>query len=290
MRICWLDPFSGISGDMFLGALIDAGLALTDLQGALDTLGVEGLKVSADSERRNGIGATSVKVTFPEQREHRNLADIVGRLEASALPDEVKSRAIAVFLRLAEAEAVVHRVDPHQVHFHEVGAADALADITGTCFGLHRLEVRELLVGSVNVGSGTVNCAHGLLPVPAPATLRLLTGWTLHARGPQRELTTPTGAALVTSLGRQVAILPALRSEAVGYGAGAADLEGWPNVARLVIGEAEVMGSDYDGVLAEELAAHEIAGAEGHSEAHHHRHPGPASEHHHAGHPGEHHH
>jgi uncharacterized protein (TIGR00299 family) protein len=270
MRIGWLDPFSGISGDMFLGALIDAGLALTDLQGALDCLGVEGLEVKADSERRNGIGATSVKVTYPEQREHRHLADIVGLLEASALPDEVKSRAIAVFLRLAEAEAAVHGVDPRQVHFHEVGAADALADIAGTVFGLHSLEVRQLLVGSVNVGSGTVRCAHGLLPVPAPATLRLLTGWTFHARGPRRELTTPTGAALVTALGRQVAVLPALRSEAVGYGAGGADPEGWPNVARLVIGEAEVVGSDYDGAFAEEPPAHQVAGAAGHSGAHHH--------------------
>jgi uncharacterized protein (TIGR00299 family) protein len=230
MTTAFIDTFSGVSGDMLLGALVDVGLSLEELQAALDTLGVEGLRLSSTSERRNGIGATRVMVDYPPQHEHRHLKHIVSLIEASSLPEEVKGRAVDVFLRLAEAEAEIHRIDPQRVHFHEVGAADAIADVVGTVFGFHQLGIDE------------VRCEHGLLPVPAPATLALLVGWTCRSAGPKRELTTPTGAALVTTLGQQVESFPALHVQRVGYGAGGADTPDWPNLLRVVLGEPVATG------------------------------------------------
>jgi uncharacterized protein (TIGR00299 family) protein len=236
MTLAFLDPYSGVSGDMLLGALVDSGLGVDALQQALTSLGVEGLRVTSNVVLRSGIGATKVEVEHPPQHEHRHLGHIVSLIEDSDLAGEVKERAVAVFLRLAEAEAAIHRIDVHQVHFHEAGAADAIADVVGTVFGLEQLGIDELLVGTVNVGAGMVHCAHGLLPVPAPATLSLLQGWDCCSAGPARELTTPTGAALVTTLGRHVPSLPAMTVGRVGYGAGGADPEGWPNLLRVVIG------------------------------------------------------
>jgi uncharacterized protein (TIGR00299 family) protein len=238
MRVAYLDPFSGVSGDLFLGALVDVGVPIADLQSAVDRLGVDGLKLSAAPVVRGGIGATKVDVTYPEQHEHRHLRDIVALVEASSLPDGVRHQAIAVFRHLAEVEASVHGVDTEEVHFHEVGAADAIADVVGTVVGLGALDVDRLLVGTINVGSGSVRCAHGVLPVPAPATLGLLKGWRCRAAGPARELTTPTGAALVTILGSQVDSLPEMRIERSGHGAGDGDFPDWSNVLRLVVGEA----------------------------------------------------
>lgn len=242
MTTAYVDTFSGVSGDMLLGALVDVGLPLEELQGALDTLGVQGLRLISTAERRSSIGATRVMVNYPPQHEHRHLKHIVSLIEAGGLAEEVKGRAVDVFLRLAEAEAQIHRIDPQRVHFHEVGAADAIADVVGTVFGFHHLGIEEILVGPVNVGAGLVRCEHGLLPAPAPATLALLAGWVCHSAGPVRELTTPTGAALLTTLGRQVESFPALRVRRVGYGAGGADTPGWPNVLRVVLGESVATG------------------------------------------------
>jgi len=243
MTTAYIDAFSGISGDMLLGALVDAGLSLEELQAALDTLGVEGLRLSSTVERRSGIGATRIMVDYPPQYEHRHLKHIVSLIEASGLPEVVKGRAVDVFLRLAEAEAQIHRIDPQRVHFHEVGAADAIADVVGAVFGFHHLGIDEILVGPVNVGAGLVRCEHGLLPVPAPAALALLVGWTCRSAGPKRELTTPTGAALATTLGRQVEAFPALRVRSVGYGAGGADTPEWPNLLRVILGEPAAIGA-----------------------------------------------
>lgn len=237
MRIAYLDAFSGVSGDLLLGALVDAGIPLETVQSAVDCLGVDGLRLTATKTKRAGIGATKVDVTYPLQHEHRRLHHVVSLIGASSLAEDVKGQAIAVFLRLAEVEAAVHGVQVEEVHFHEVGAADAIADVVGSVAGLHQLSVDALFVGSINVGSGRVQCAHGLLPVPAPATLELLTGWRCHAVGPARELTTPTGAALVTTLGRQVDSQPDMRVDTSGHGAGGSDPIGWPNVLRLIVGE-----------------------------------------------------
>ncbi|MBN2205241.1 MAG: LarC family nickel insertion protein [Thermoleophilia bacterium] len=239
MRVAYLDPCSGVSGDLLLGALVDVGVSVAVLQAAVDTLGVEGLRLSAATVLRHGVTATKVDVSYPDQHEHRRLSDIAAMIEAGGLPDGVRRRAIAVFTRLAEAEAAVHEVAVDEVRFHEVGAADALADVVGAVAGLDALAVARLLVGPVNLGSGRVTCAHGTLPVPAPATAGLLEGWSCYVAGPRRELTTPTGAALVTTLGDQVAVMPALRVERAGHGAADGDPPGWANVLRLVIGETE---------------------------------------------------
>ncbi len=237
MRVACLDAASGVSGDLFLGALVDAGVPLGVLQTAVDTLGVEGLRLTAAAASRDGVRATKVDVTYPPQDEHRHLRHIVSLIEAAALPSPVKEGAIAVFGRLAEVEAAVHGVSVDSVHFHEVGAADAIADVVGSVTGLHHLGAERLLVGSINVGSGEVLCDHGVLAVPAPATRGLLEGWTCHVAGPARELTTPTGAALVTTLGSQVQALPRLHVATSGYGAGGSDPPGWPNVLHLTVGE-----------------------------------------------------
>ncbi len=239
MRIAHLDPFSGVSGDLFLGALVDIGVSLEVLQAAVDTLGVQGLTLSATRTRRSGVEATKVDVSFPPQHVRRCLRDIVAMIEESGLPPGATEKAIAVFTRLAEVEAAVHGVSAQDVHFHEVGAADALADVVGAVVGLDALDVERLLVGPVNVGAGRVACAHGSLSVPAPATRGLLEGWTCFTAGPHRELTTPTGAALVTTLGAQVETMPALRVERTGHGAADSDPPGWPNVLRLIVGETD---------------------------------------------------
>jgi hypothetical protein len=274
MTTAYIDTFSGVSGDMLLGALVDVGLPLEELQAALDTLGVEGLRLSSAVERRSGLGATRVMVDYPPQHEHRHLKHIVSLIEASSLPEEVKGRSVDVFLRLAEAEAEIHRIDPQRVHFHEVGAADAIADVVGTVFGFHHLDIDEILVGPVNVGAGLVRCEHGLLPVPAPATLALLVGWTCRSAGPKRELTTPTGAALVTTLGQQVESFPTLRVTRVGYGAGGADTPEWPNLLRVVLGEPVATGMQGP-------RPHE---AHGHGHAHGHQHEQQHGQQHNHGH------
>jgi len=239
VRVAYLEPASGVSGDLFLGALVDAGVPLERLQTAIDGLGVQGLSLRAAAVRRHDVAATKVDVTYPEQREHRRLRDIIALIDAGGLSPRARRHAVAVFTRLAEVEARVHRVAVDEVHFHEVGAADALADVVGTVVGLEHLAVERLLAGPVNVGSGRVVTAHGTLPVPAPATVGLLAGWTCYAAGPARELTTPTGAALVTTLGTQTAAPPPLRVERVGHGAADSDPPGWANVLRLVLGVAE---------------------------------------------------
>jgi pyridinium-3,5-bisthiocarboxylic acid mononucleotide nickel chelatase len=239
VTIACLDAGSGVSGDMLLGALVDAGVPLEDLQGAVDALGIEGLRLAAARTTRCGVMATKVDVTYPVQHEHRHLSDIVSLIGASSLPEDVKTGSIGVFRRLGAAEAAVHKVAVDEVHFHEVGAADALADVVGSVYGIRRLGVEELLVGPVNVGSGYVTCAHGVLPVPAPATAALLKGWSTHAAGAERELTTPTGAAVVTTHGRQVETLPQMRVAISGCGAGGSDPPGWPNVLRLTVGDLD---------------------------------------------------
>ncbi len=244
MRVAYLDAASGISGDLCLGALVAVGVPIEALQDAVTRLGVDGLRIAATRTTRGGVAATKVSVTYPVQREPRHLTRIVALISESSLADSVKAKATAVFERLAEAEAVVHGVGIDEVHFHEVGAADALADIIGSVVGLEMLHVEALLVGSINMGSGQVRCAHGLLPVPAPATSELLRGWTCHVAGPSRELTTPTGAALVTTLGLQVDSPPAIQVDRFGCGAGGSEHEGWANVLRLVVGESAALDTE----------------------------------------------
>jgi hypothetical protein len=235
--IAYLDCYSGISGDMALGALLDAGLDLDELRRALRQLPVEGYRLEAAPLVSHGIGGTRLSVVLEETvQTHRHLEDIEALIGRAALGDEVKGPSVAVFRRLAEAEARVHAEPVAQVHFHEVGALDAIIDVVGTVWGLARLGVGELYVSPLPTGSGKVRSAHGLLPVPAPATLELArrAGAPLVPSTAEAELTTPTGAALATTLGtfRQ----PAMTVERIGYGFGRKELP-WANALRLWLGQ-----------------------------------------------------
>jgi pyridinium-3,5-bisthiocarboxylic acid mononucleotide nickel chelatase len=242
--IGWLDCSSGASGDMFLGALIGAGVPLSTLQSAVGAVAPEPVALRPEAVLRSGLAATLVRVDAAESAAARSWVDVRRQLLSAELPDQVQERALSVFGRLATAEAAVHGVEPESVHFHEVGALDAIADIVGACAGLVALELEELHAAPVAVGSGTAAAAHGTLPVPAPAVVELLRGLPSYggqARGPAGdqtgELCTPTGAALlaewVTSWGDQ----PPMRVGAVGAGAGSRDRPDRPNVLRLLVGE-----------------------------------------------------
>ncbi|MEK7407075.1 MAG: nickel pincer cofactor biosynthesis protein LarC [Acidobacteriota bacterium] len=237
MKICYLDAFSGISGDMLVGALADAGASTQSLIGALAALGT-GAAFSFEKTTRGGIAATKFRVEGGDQRGHRHLSDILRLIEAAALPARVKQNAADVFRRLGEVEAAVHQAPLEKVHFHEVGAVDSIADVVGACLGFELLGVEEIHCSPLNLGSGTVSTDHGVLPVPAPATAALLEGKPVYARGPAVELTTPTGAAIATTLARSFGPLPPMKLTSTGYGAGERDFPGQANVLRVLVGEA----------------------------------------------------
>lgn len=233
---CYLDAFSGISGDMLVGALADAGADRTAIASAIAALEI-GASVSFEKVKRRGIGATKFHVAVEHQHAHRHLSHIVKIIEKANLPDRAKTNALAVFQKLGEAEAEVHQVPIEKVHFHEVGAADSIADIVGACLAFHLLGVDRIVCSPVNVGSGTVKTEHGILPVPAPATARLLTGVPIYARGPELELTTPTGAAVAVTLAESFGVLPPMTVSRTGFGAGGYDFPEHANVLRVILGE-----------------------------------------------------
>jgi len=246
-KLAYFDCFSGISGDMTLGALVDAGLSVDHLRSALQSLQVPGWQISAEKVWKNGMSATHVKVATgdparvtPEkdQSKHRSLTDIIGILQKSQLSPTVRHRAAAIFTKLGEAEAAVHDVPIEKIHFHEVGAVDAIIDIVGACIGFESLGVEKFACSALNVGGGTAKMAHGILPVPAPATARLLLGKPTYSNGVQKELVTPTGAAIVATLCHHFGPQPPMSVSAIGYGAGTADLEGQPNVLRIMLGDS----------------------------------------------------
>jgi len=236
MKICYLDAFSGISGDMTVGALIDAGADSGAVLLALEGLGT-GAQFKIEKTKRGGIGASKFRVIGGHATGHRHLKNILELIEASAVPASVKQAASAVFQRLGEAEAKVHDISIEQVHFHEVGAVDSICDIVGACAAFDLLDVDEIHSSPVNVGSGTVKTEHGILPVPAPATAELLAGKPVYARGPSVELTTPTGAAIAATLAVEFGALPPMQITATGYGAGDKDFQDHANVLRVLIGE-----------------------------------------------------
>jgi len=237
MKAAYFDCFSGISGDMTLGALLDAGCPLEVLRSRLQGLQVPGWEISAERVWKNGMAATHVRVKTEGTQTHRSLGTILGILEKSHLSAEVKSRAAAMFRKLGEAEAAVHDVPLEKIHFHEVGAIDAIVDITGACIGFTELGLETFACSPLNVGGGTVKMVHGILPVPAPATARLLLGKPTYSNGVQKELVTPTGAAIVATVCESFGPQPAMRVSTIGYGAGTMDLEGQPNVLRMMVGE-----------------------------------------------------
>jgi uncharacterized protein (TIGR00299 family) protein len=237
MKTCYLDAFSGISGDMTVGALIDAGAPAEPLIAALDGLGV-GASFAVEKTKRGGIAATKFRVTLSDvPHKHRHLHHILDLIQRAPIAQRARRNASAIFEKLGQAEAQVHGVGIEKVHFHEVGAADSIADIVGACVALDALGVEEVRASAINTGSGTVKTEHGVLPVPAPATANLLAGKPIYARGPEFELTTPTGAAIAATLASGFGPLPPMRITSTGYGAGDRDFPGQPNVLRVLIGE-----------------------------------------------------
>jgi uncharacterized protein (TIGR00299 family) protein len=236
MRICYLDTFSGLSGDMTVGALIDAGADATALFEMLGALGTSA-QFSVDKTKRRGIEASKFRVTAGDGKAHRHLSHILKMIEAAALPQRAGERARQIFERLGAAEAKVHGVPVEKVHFHEVGAVDSICDIVGACIALELLAVEALYCSAVNVGSGTVNTEHGVMPVPTPATAELLVGRPVYSRGPAMELTTPTGAAIAATLATDFGPMPPMLIVATGYGAGDKDFAEHANVLRALIGE-----------------------------------------------------
>jgi uncharacterized protein (TIGR00299 family) protein len=264
MRIAYLDCFSGISGDMFLGALVDAGVSPKLLEDAVAALDI-GARLEISRVVRGGISATKVDVyaneekdlpreVFWKQHEHshhnsdqdrdhghgRGLLEIRGIIEKAAISGAAQITAIRTFQSLGEAEAEIHHTHLEQVRFHEVGAVDALVDIVCAAVGAESLAIDEWVCSPLNVGGGTVKCAHGTLPVPAPATLKLLRDAPVYSSGPQVELVTPTGAAIVKTLCNRFASFPAMKIEKAGYGAGTREFPDHPNVLRITIGETTI--------------------------------------------------
>jgi hypothetical protein len=248
VTLAWFDAQAGASGDMVLGALVDAGAPLAAMQAAVDALGVEPVGLTAARVRRGALAATKVDVSVAPSSVTRTWADIRELVSSAALPEPVRDRALDVFARIARAEGAAHGVDPDTVHFHEVGALDSIADVVGACAGLHALGVTSAACSSVTVGSGTVRTAHGILPVPVPAVVALLAeaGAPVQGGPVVAETCTPTGAALLAATVTSWGPLPPMRVTATGYGAGGRDHETVPNVLRLVLGEpvaASAVGS-----------------------------------------------
>ena len=277
-KTLYFDCFSGASGDMVLGALLDLGLPLDDLRDALGSLAVDLGGISADRVLRAGVSATRFRTgdahgqahspvqqhdhahvhahthhpahgdgdvrthahthTHTHAHDHRSLKEIAAAIGRSSLSPASRDRAIHLFERLAEAEAAIHEMPIEQVHLHEVGAADSIIDIVGAVYGLEQLGAQRIFSSPLNVGGGTVTCAHGVFPVPAPATARLLTGVPVYAGDVQMELLTPTGALLVTSYAESFGPMPSMSIQQIGYGAGGRDVPAHPNVLRMLVGES----------------------------------------------------
>lgn len=290
-KVLYLDCFSGVSGDMFLGALLDAGAPFDELERVVGSLGLDGVSIARERVDRAGIGATRFRVAdggaapdgahehhhdhgdhghhdhghshghdadghAPEHRHasgsaahhHRGLSEITAIVDRAALPAPARARAAGLFRRLAEVEAGIHRVPVEEVHLHEVGAIDSIVDITLAVAAMEWLAPDRVVASPLNVGSGTVVCEHGELPVPAPATIELLAGAPVYAQGPPVELVTPTGALLVTAYADAYGPLPPMRVERIGYGAGGRDLPARPNVLRALVGAADEAPAEASGV------------------------------------------
>jgi uncharacterized protein (TIGR00299 family) protein len=249
-KTLYFDCFSGASGDMILGALLDLGLPIDDLRAALGSLSAELGEVTATRVLRSGISATKFHAQ-PDHREHspqhhhhahdhHSLKEINALIARSALSPAAKDRAVHLFERLAEAEAAIHEIPVERIHLHEVGAIDSIVDIVGAVHGLEQLRADRIVSSPLNVGGGTVNCAHGVFPVPAPATARLLSGVPVYSGDVQMELVTPTGALIVTGYAESFGPMPPMTIAAIGYGAGDRDPERHPNVMRMIVGDSAI--------------------------------------------------
>jgi uncharacterized protein (TIGR00299 family) protein len=251
MKTLHFDCFCGAAGDMIVGALIDAGADFDALKESLDTLGVEGYRLSCERINKHGTMATKFDVHVDDAHDHphRHLRHIVEIIEAGDLPDSVKEASLETFRRIAECEAEVHGTTVEKVHFHEVGAVDSIVDIVGTHLALHQLQPDTIVSSALHVGSGTVKCAHGIMPVPAPATALLLRGVPIYGGDVDGELVTPTGAALISQLAESFGSIPTMTISTVGVGSGTKDIPDRPNVIRAIFGETAQMAGRGESVV-----------------------------------------
>ena len=237
MKIAYFDCFAGAGGDMIAAAMLDAGLGAEFLKAQLATLGLKKLDIKLTKTSRAGLQAMTFVPVVGEQQQHRNLEQITEIISQSKISEQAKKTAITIFTKLAQAEAVVHNKDPQDICFHEIGAIDSIVDIVSASIGLEAIGVEKVYCSALSVGGGTVKCAHGLLPVPAPATAELLKGIPIIGGPIQSELLTPTAAAILTTIVEKFCPLPAMKIETIGYGAGALQSEEFPNVLRLILGQ-----------------------------------------------------
>ncbi len=239
MKTLYFDCFAGASGDMILGAMVAAGVDPDSLRAQLSTLPVTGFAVNFETVNRSGLSATYARVETAHEHKHRHLSDIKKIIEGSGLSDLVKQRAVQIFTRLAEAEARVHNEPVDHVHFHEVGALDAIVDVVGAAICFDALKIDRFVCSPLHVGSGMVKMAHGQFPIPPPAVTELLKGVPFYATEIKGELLTPTGAAIITTVCNEYGPIPQMTTEATGYGAGTREYQDFPNVLRLMIGQTE---------------------------------------------------
>ncbi|MEA3453903.1 MAG: nickel pincer cofactor biosynthesis protein LarC [Candidatus Caldatribacteriota bacterium] len=236
MKIAYFNCFSGISGDMTVGALLDAGLKVETLEKELKKLGLSGYQIVVNKVVKKGISATQFKVKIKEEGVERRFKDILNILEKSKLDEEIKKETKKIFFNIAQAESKIHRKDIDKIHFHEIGGLDSIVDITSTVIGIKTLGIEEIHSSALPVGKGFVKCAHGVIPVPAPATLELLKNIPTYSGGIESEMITPTGAAIIGTLAKSFRERPLMKVERIGYGAGEKEFT-IPNLLRVSIGE-----------------------------------------------------
>ena len=240
MKTLYFDCFAGASGNMILGGLIALGVDKEELTRELESLSIAGFTLEIEKVDRSGISTTHAKVVGPDEKVHRHLRDIEKIILDSSLAERVKGRALAIFTKLAEAEAKVHGIDVQKVYFHEVGAMDAIIDVVGSCISFELLGIERFICSKINVGSGFVRMAHGTYPVPPPAVAELLRGVPIYSTEVEGEFITPTGAAIISVVCDSYGKLPEMVVEHVGYGAGTREYEAFPNALRLMLGETEL--------------------------------------------------
>ena len=261
MKIAYFDCFAGAGGDMIVAAMLDAGLDEKFLKDQLSTLGINGLAIKITETRRAGLRAIQFEPTVPEQGCNRNLKQITEIINQSGISKQAKKTAIAIFNKLAQAEAAVHGKETDEIHFHEIGAVDSIVDIVSAAIGVEALGIEKVYCSTLSVGGGMVKCAHGLLPVPAPATAELLKNIPIAAGPAQVELLTPTAAAILTAIVGQFGPVPAMKIESAGYGAGTLQAEEFPNVLRLILGQqATADSADADSVYLLETNIDDVSG------------------------------
>jgi pyridinium-3,5-bisthiocarboxylic acid mononucleotide nickel chelatase len=238
MKIAYFDCFSGISGDMIAGSLLDAGLDFSMLEAEIEKLGLESVRIKASKIVKQNIASTKFDVIYKDQHHHRHLKDLNALVDNTSIDEDIKDKAKEVFLKIAVAEAKIHDMPLEKVHFHEVGAIDTIVDVVAALAGLKMLGIEKVFCSRLNVGSGFVTFSHGKFPVPAPATAEILKDVPTYSTDSRGELVTPTGAAIITAMAESFGDMPSIRTQAVGYGAGTKDFD-HPNVLRVYLGEME---------------------------------------------------